>query len=94
MKPSAGQSITVTQPTHPRDERPVDRLATDVSTDEHNLSQCAATFCDGNLARYLGLYDVVVRAESELPNKNMPEVRAWQGWFAGIFQSLRQAVQH
>jgi len=92
MKTSADQSASTTQPTYPGDERTVNGLATDVPPDQHNLASCAAAFCDGELSRYLDLYDVVFHpVVPEKPSTNKTTVPNWYGWCAAIFQSLRQA---
>ena len=92
MKTSADQSASMIQPTHPRDERTVNGLATDVPPDQHNLAPCAAAFCDGDMLRYLDLYDVVFHSVAhEKPSTNKTRFPNWYGWCAGIFQSLRQA---
>ncbi len=95
MKTSADQIVKITQPPSSGDESMVNHLTIDVLRDEHNLASCAAAFCDGELSRYLDLYDVVFHSvESEKPSNNKTRVPSWPAWFAGIFQSLRQAAQH
>ena len=92
MKPSADQIVKMTQPTSSGDESMVNDLTIDVLRDEHNLASCAAAFCDGELSRYLDMYDLVFHpVVPEKPSTNKTRVRSWHGWFAGIFQSLRQA---
>lgn len=75
-------------------ERGVNDVMTDVLQDAHNLSPCAAGFCDGDLSRYLELYDLVFQSPSEGSNNDKTILLTWRGWFADMFQSLRQATQH
>jgi hypothetical protein len=93
MKTSAAQIAQVAQPTNPG-ERIVNGLTADELPDEHNLSSCAAEFCDGDLSRYLDLYYLVFHAPSEQPITKKKALPTWRGWFAALFQGLRQAVQH
>ena len=59
MNIPAEQSDSMTPPTRPRDEHMLNSLAADMPLDQHNLAPCAAAFCDGDLARYRELYNVV-----------------------------------
>ena len=93
MPTSAAQIVGATQPACTDSERAVDGLTTDPQQDGHNLGPCAAAFCDGDLSRYLDLYDLVLRSESEKPNNEKRVFPTWRGWFADIFQNLRQAAQ-
>jgi hypothetical protein len=91
---AAAQVVGVTQPTHPSGARAANRIETDVVQDDHNLSLCVATFCDGDLSRYLELYNLVVSSPSEKPNNNKRVFLTSRGWLVGIFQNLRHAAQH
>ena len=57
--------------------------------DGHPLSPCAAAFCDGDLSRYLELYNVVFHSQSEKPNGDTRVVLTRRGWLVGVFQNLR-----
>ena len=94
MTTSAARIVGATQPACTDGERALDGLTTDPQQDGHNLSPCAAAFCDGDLSRYLDAYDLVLHSESEKPNHKKRAFPGWRGWFAGIFHSLRQAAQH
>jgi hypothetical protein len=94
MNTSADQSASMTPTSHPGDERTVNGLATDVPPDQDNLAPCAATFCDGDLARYRELYNVVVRSESEQPNHATSVFSTWRGQLVDAFGSLRCMTRH
>ena len=64
MNTSAAQIAQVAQLTNPG-ERTVNGFIADELPVEHNLSSCAAEFCDGDLSHYLDLYYLVFHAPTE-----------------------------
>ena len=72
----------------------INDLTSYVGHNSHNLSHCAATFCDGDLSRYLDLYYLVVHSPSEIPNNDKQVFPTWREWFVTLFQNLRHVAQH
>ena len=91
---SAAHNAGATQPTYLAGERALNDLRINVMRDSHNLSLCAATFCDGDQSRYRELYAVVFRSDSEKSNDHKKVFPAWRRWFVGILQNFQHAAQH
>jgi hypothetical protein len=90
---SAAQKVGPAQPSYPGGARAAHDLRSDVVHDSHNLSGCAATFCDGDLSRYLDLYHLVVRSPSEIPNRTASPFSTWRGQLVDIFDSIRRMTR-
>jgi hypothetical protein len=55
--------VGVARPTHRGDESAVNGLTGQAAQDGDTLGLCAATFCDGDEARYHELYNLVLRSK-------------------------------
>jgi hypothetical protein len=66
----AAQIAGVTQPAYGAGGRVGDGLRSHVAPDSDSLSVIAAEFYDGDQSRYLDLYTIVFRSESEKPSND------------------------
>ena len=57
--------------------------------DGQPLRPCAAAFCEGDLSRYLELYDLAFHSLSEKPNNDTRVFLTWRGWLISIFHNRR-----
>jgi hypothetical protein len=60
---AAARIVGAARPTHRGGESAVNGLRGQTAQDGDNLGLCAATFCDGDEARYHELYNLVLRAK-------------------------------